>query len=102
MAVAQDKLHPRARAIVDELAGLPPLPTMSPTEARGRPEPLAAAPEPVASVTARTIPAPGGPISIRIYRPKDALRGGLIYFHGGGFVLGSLDSADETCRRLAN
>ena len=102
MAVAQDKLHPRARAIVDELAGLPPLPTMSPTEARGRPEPLAAAPEPVASVTARTIPGPGGPISIRIYRPKDALRGGLIYFHGGGFVLGSLDSADETCRRLAN
>src|SRR5216117_4256874 len=48
LAVAQDKLHPRARAIVDQLAGLPPLPTMSPTEARGRPEPLAAAPEPVA------------------------------------------------------
>src|SRR5207249_6670395 len=75
---------------------------MSPAEARGRPEPLAAAPEPVASVTARTIPGPGGPIAIRIYRPKDALRGGLIYFHGGGWVVGSLDSADGSCRALAN
>jgi len=102
LAVAQDKLHPSARAIVDQLAGLPPLPTMTPAEARGRPEPLAAAPEPVASVTARTIPGPGGPIAIRIYRPKDALRGGLIYFHGGGWVVGSLEGADGACRALAN
>ena len=102
MAVAQDKLHPKARAIVDQLAGLPPLPTMTPTEARGRPEPLAAAPEAVGSVTARAIPGPGGPLPIRIYRPKDGLKGALVYFHGGGWVLGSLDTADATCRALAN
>jgi len=102
VAVAQDKLHPKARAIVDQLAGLPPLPTMTPTEARGRPEPLAAAPEAVGSVTARAIPGPGGPLPIRIYRPKDGLKGALVYFHGGGWVLGSLDSADATCRALAN
>ena len=102
MAVAQDKLHPKARAIVDQLAALPRLPTMSPTEARGRPEPLAAAPEAVGSVTARTIPGPGGPLPIRIYRPKDGLRGALVYFHGGGWVIGSLEGADATCRALAN
>jgi len=102
MAVAQDKLHPKARAIVDQLAALPRLPTMSPTEARGRPEPLAAAPEAVGSVTARTIPGPGGPLPIRIYRPKDGLRGALVYFHGGGWVIGSLEGADATCRALTN
>ena len=102
MAVAQDKLHPKARAIVDQLAGLPPLATMTPTEARGRPEPLAAAPEAVGAVTARAIPGPGGPLAIRIYRPKDGLKAALVYFHGGGWVLGSLDTADATCRALTN
>ena len=102
MAVAQDKLHPKARAIVDQLAGLPRLPTMTPTEARGRPEPLAAAPEAVGSVTARAIPGPGGPMGIRMYRPKDPLRAALVYFHGGGWVIGSLEGADGTCRLLAN
>ena len=100
MAVAQDKLHPKARAIVDQLASLPRLPTMTPAEARGRPEPLAAAPEAVASVTARTIPGPGGPMPI--YRPKDAVRGALVYFHGGGWVIGSLEGSDGACRALAN
>ena len=102
MAVAQDKLHPKARAIVDQLAGLPPLTTMTPVEARGRPEPLAAAPEAVGSVTARTIPGPGGPMAVRIYRPKDPLRAALVYFHGGGWVIGSLEGADGPCRALAN
>jgi acetyl esterase len=102
VAVAQDKLHPKARAIVDQIAGLPSLPTMTPIEARGRPEPLAAAPEAVGTVTARAIPGPGGPISIRIYRPKEPLEGALVYFHGGGWVVGSLEGADGTCRALAN
>jgi acetyl esterase len=53
-------------------------------------------------VTARSIPGPGGPIPIRIYRPKDPLKGGLVYFHGGGWVIGSLEGADGTCRALAN
>jgi acetyl esterase len=100
--VVADKLSPKARAIVDQVAALPQLPTLTPVEARGRPAPLEAAPEPVGSVTARTIPGPGGPMAIRIYRPKDALRAALVYFHGGGWVLGSLDSADGSCRALAN
>ena len=100
--IAADKLHPKARAIVDQIAALPQLPTLTPVEARGRPVPLEAAPEAVGSVTARAIPGPGGPMAVRIYRPKDALRAALVYFHGGGWVVGSLDSADGTCRALTN
>jgi acetyl esterase/lipase len=102
VAVAQDKLHPKARAIVDQISALPQLPTLSPAEARGRPVPLEAAPEGVGTVTARSIPGPGGPLAVRIYRPKDALRAALVYFHGGGWVIGSLDSADASCRVLTN
>jgi acetyl esterase len=100
--VAADKLSSKARAIVDQIAALPQLPTLTPVEARGRPTPLEAAPEAVGSVTARTIPGPGGPIPIRVYRPKDALRAAFVYFHGGGWVVGSLEGADGTCRALAN
>jgi len=100
--IAADKLHPKARAIVDQIATLPQLPTLTPVEARGRPVPLEAAPEAVGSLTARAIPGPGGPIAIRIYRPKDALRAALVYFHGGGWVVGSLEGADASCRVLAN
>ena len=102
MAVVQDRLRPAARAIVDQLKRLPPLSNMTPEEARGAPTPLAAAPEPVASVIARGIPGPGGAMAVRIYRPMDALPAALVYFHGGGWVLGSLDGADESCRMLAN
>jgi acetyl esterase len=102
MAVVQDKLHPKARALVDQMAAMPPLSTLTPVQARGGPVPLPAAPEAVASVTARAIPGPAGPMAIRIYRPKDALRTALVYYHGGGWVVGSLDGADGTCRALAN
>jgi acetyl esterase len=102
MAVAEDKLHPKARAIVDQIAALPQLPTLTPVEARGRPVPLEPAPEAVGTVTARAIPGPGGPMAVRIYRPKDAIRGAVVYFHGGGWVVGSLESADASCRALAN
>ena len=102
MAVVQDRLRPAARAIVDQLTRLPPLSNMTPEEARGAPTPLAAAPEPVASVIARGIPGPGGAMAVRIYRSMDALPAALVYFHGGGWVVGSLESADASCRALAN
>jgi acetyl esterase len=100
--IVADKLSPKARAIVDQIAALPRLPTMTPVEARGRPNPLEAAPEAVGSVTAREIPGPAGPMGVRIYRPRDPLRAALVYFHGGGWVLGSLESADASCRAIAN
>ncbi len=102
MAVVSDKLHPKARVLVAQFARAPALSAMTPVEARGAPRPLAAAPEAVESVTARAIPGPGAPLGIRVYRPVNASRAALVYFHGGGWVIGNLDGADETCRMLAN
>ena len=53
----------------------------------------------------RTIPGPGGDIPIRVYWPRQAADrelGVFIYLHGGGFVIGDLDTHDHLCRRLAN
>ena len=61
--------------------------------------------EAVASVEDRQIAGPNGPITLRIYRGIGApLRHGpgLIYFHGGGWVIGNLESHDEICRWFAN
>jgi acetyl esterase len=60
-------------------------------------------PAAVANVTNRTIPGPAGEIPVRIYTPNGtAPFPVLVYFHGGGWVIGSLDSHDGTCRDLAN
>jgi len=56
----------------------------------------------VGGVEDRDIPGPGGTLPLRIYRPKDGGCGGtLVYLHGGGFVLGSLDTHDAVCCALA-
>jgi acetyl esterase len=55
------------------------------------------------SVEARTLPASGREIAVRVYRPEGA-RGVLpvvVFFHGGGFVLCTLDTHDPYCRALA-
>jgi acetyl esterase len=53
----------------------------------------------------RTFPGPSGAVGLRIYTPLSAtapLLPGLVFFHGGGFVLGDLESHDGLCRTLAN
>jgi len=53
-------------------------------------------------VSDREIPGPNGPIPIRIYRPDgNAPKPIIVYAHGGGWVLGSLDTHDDACRGLA-
>ncbi len=42
-----------------------------------------------------------GGLNLRLYRPNKTAGTGVVYFHGGGFVLGSLDTHDNTCRHLA-
>jgi acetyl esterase len=57
---------------------------------------------PLAEVVDETIPGPAGDLPIRIYRNSlEPDQPGIVYFHGGGFVLGNLESHDGTCRRLA-
>jgi acetyl esterase len=91
-------------------AGRPPFETLTPEEARrafaaGR---AAVQPEPqeVAEVRDLACPGPLGEIKLRAYRPRgsgaDEILPALIYFHGGGWLLGDLDSHDTACRHYAN
>ena len=61
--------------------------------------------EAVGSVVGRTVPGPAGEIPVRIYTPAP-MSGGtrpvLVWFHGGGWVLGSLDGSDFACRMMTN
>ena len=58
----------------------------------------------LASVEDRSFPGPGGEVPIRVYRPYS--EGGsapcLLFFHGGGWSLGDLDSHDHMCRHFAH
>ena len=57
---------------------------------------------PVHKVSNGLLPGPGGDIPIRIYQPQgDGPFGILVYFHGGGWVIGDLDTADAVCREIA-
>ena len=99
-------LDPQAKALLDQL---PPMPDFAMLDlallrAGMAQNPLTAAqPEEVAKVENRTVPGPAGPIAVRVYTPRGrAPFPGLVYFHGGGFVLCNLDSHDGICRSLAN
>ena len=97
-------LDPQAKAVMDQVAalGFPAVHTVSPQQARANAQarPRAAGPE-VARVEDRTIPGPDSQLSVRIYTP---LGSGpfpaLVWFHGGGWVVGDLESADATARHL--
>jgi acetyl esterase len=55
----------------------------------------------VASIEPIDIPGPGGPLSCRVVRPQGPAIGTVLFFHGGGWVLGDLDSHEAHCTRLA-
>ncbi len=57
----------------------------------------------VARVEDTTFPGPGGDVPVRIYRPDgDAPKPAIVYYHGGGWVIGGLNTHDGTCRAFAN
>ena len=100
-------LDPQCKAFLDQIAasGGRPLHELTPVEARAQamPPELAGPEQPVHTVEDRRIPGDGGLISVRVYRPSAASPlPALVFFHGGGFVLGGLDMSDRTCRALAN
>ncbi len=54
------------------------------------------------SVEDTVAPGPGGDIGLRVYRPTEAPSAGIvIFYHGGGWCIGDLDTHDEVCRSLA-
>lgn len=101
-------LDPDVQAYLERLAvsGIPPVNAVAPEEARRSAEAVAASLfGPVAelpSVRDLELPrAQGRALRVRLYEP-DAPRGALVYFHGGGWVHGSLDTHDGACRALAD
>jgi len=85
---------------------LPPIETLPVDQARASYEAFAligTTSIEVGSVQDRSIPGPAGPLNVRVYRPDTATRTSpvLVWFHGGGFVIGDLNSADPTARALA-
>jgi len=96
----------QAQKLLDMMAeaGGPPLTEMSPEEARGLPAILAeltgAGPE-IATVRDVEIPGPAGAIPARVYEPVADPPGTVVYFHGGGWVIGDLDTWDAAVRNLA-
>jgi len=101
-------LDPQAKAVLDQFASMggPQLHEMSVAQARelilGMVA-LAGEPESIARIENRTVPGPAGQIPVRIYTPVGtAPFPVLVYFHGGGWVIGNLDTHDGICRSLAN
>jgi acetyl esterase len=100
-------LDPQMKALLDAMAKakLAAFHTLTPAAARQQMAQRVApgVPDPVAKVEDRTIPGPGDAIPIRIYTPAGAGPfGALVYFHGGGWVLGDIQMTDQPCRMVAN
>ena len=95
-------LDPQVKALLDLQAGAPKPYQQTVAEARASmlARPRIPGPE-MASEADRRIPGPGGDIPIRVYRPHHETGAVLVYFHGGGWVLGNLDTHNGPCRTLA-
>ena len=108
---APPALDPQMREVLRQYAmqagQLQPFSTLTPAEAREQfdrtfSEPWNADAPPLASVKDNTIPGPRGPLAVRLYDPGLATPAPcLVFLHGGGWVVGGLDSHDGLCRRLA-
>ncbi|MEN9538845.1 MAG: hypothetical protein RLZZ126_1080 [Pseudomonadota bacterium] len=105
-------LHPEARFLLDLMVqkGVPPTHTLPFAQARQfyveRRSVTQPQPPEVASVQELSAPGPAGAIPLRQYRPADSTASDvlpvLVYYHGGGWVIGDLDTHDVLCRQLAN
>jgi acetyl esterase len=98
-------LHPQAQMVIDFLGttGFSFSGDLSPEELRNLGGASIPSPIELASIVDRTIPGPAGELPVRIYRPSDDQSlPVVVFFHGGGWVIGGLDSHDHLARVLAN
>lgn len=111
------KPDPQMKAVLDQLKALGPKPIekLTPAVARIQPGPPQAvmallkkmgkstAPEPVGSVEMKSVPGPIGAIPVKVYKPKgDGPFPVLVYIHGGGWVIASIQAYDSSARALCN
>lgn len=104
-------LDPQIQTLLEKAkqAGLPEYWQLTPDQGREqykqRVERLGAKNEPIHRIENRKIPGPDRAMPIRVYTPRELMIGeklpALIWYHGGGFVIGDLDTHDGACRRLA-
>src|SRR5262245_33123254 len=104
-------LDPQVQEVIKLVikSGRPAYNTLSPKEARQlfRETRPASTPTPpaIGAVTSVTAEGPGGSIPLRVYRPAGIASGvalpALVYYHGGGWVIGDLDTHDVQCRQVA-
>lgn len=105
-------LDPQAKALIDLVIekGIPPTHTLTPAEARAfySDRRYFSQPDPPAIASWRDVKAPGpdGSVTVRCYRPAGSsdteILPALVYYHGGGHVIGDLDTHDVLCRQLCN
>ena len=100
-------VHPEFQAMLDLMAAAsaeaPPWSEITPDMARAQFSGMGEPGPEVGSVEDLTVPGSAGPIPVRVYRPSSPgsqTPGVVVYFHGGGWVVGSLDSHDPICREL--
>lgn len=101
-------LHPQCQAFLDQFAALniPPLDQLPLDQIRALSVAIPGKPEPVAAVADRRVPQAGEApdVPVRIYQPSTdgQPRPALVFYHGGGWVIGTLDTYDSLCHLLAN
>jgi acetyl esterase len=101
-------LDPQAQKVVDAVTALnlKPIPQSTPDEARESMRTRTAALGPVEDVPAvadHRVPVAGGEITVRVYRPAGhGPHPVLVYYHGGGWVIGDLYTHDGICRSIVN
>ena len=99
-------VHPQAQQVLDGKAasGAPPLWELSPDEGRAIVDAtgsmIPAGPD-LESVRDIVIPSQAGGMPARVYSPSSSAPGLVLYFHGGGWVVGTLDGWDASVRGLA-
>jgi acetyl esterase/lipase len=100
-------LHPEIQPILDEMNAAPGPPAHEVAVAEARAAHLAETvwlcgdAEPVAELRDARVPGPGGDVPVRLYVPE-APAGVVAYIHGGGWMMGTLDSYDALLSALAN
>jgi acetyl esterase len=101
-----DSLEPALRLYAERAAAGTPAWEQSLAELRAGPEAEAAEiwgdADPLAEVTDRIVAGADGPMRVRVYRPHaEGPLPGLVWYHGGGWVVGSIESHDLLCRAVA-